>query len=68
MKKQTLLISINIITFLLILASALVFTKVLKGQLVENFIDEEQNHEMSFAENIANTLPWVEFKKLFRYH
>ena len=56
MKKQTLLISINIITFLLILASALVFTKVLKSQLVENFIDEEQNHEMSFAENIANTL------------
>ena len=56
MKKQTLLISINIITFLLILASTLIFTQVLRGQLVENFTEEEQNHEMAFAENIANTL------------
>ena len=56
MKKQTLLISINIITFLSILAAALVFTQVLRSQLVENFTAEEQNHEMAFAETIANTL------------
>jgi len=56
MQKRTLLISINIITFLLILGAALIFTQVLRGQLVENFTDEEQNHEMAFAETIANTL------------
>lgn len=56
MKKRTLLISINIITFLLILGAALIFTQVLKSQLVKNFTEEEQNHEMAFAENIANTL------------
>lgn len=56
MQKRTLLISINIITFLAILGAALFFTQVLKNQLVKNFIDEEQNHEMAFAENIANTL------------
>lgn len=56
MQKRTLLISINIITFLLILGAALIFTSILKGQLVNNFTNEEQNHEMAFAENIANTL------------
>jgi len=56
MRKQTLLISINIITFLSILGAALFFTQVLRSQLVENFTDEEQNHEMAFAETIANTL------------
>src|SRR3989338_8121331 len=56
MQKRTLLISINIITFLIILAAALVFTQVLRSQLVENFTEEEQNHEMAFAETIANTL------------
>ena len=56
MQKRTLLISINIITFLIILAAALVFTQVLRSQLVENFTAEEQNHEMAFAETIANTL------------
>mgnify|MGYP001561737776 CR=1 FL=1 len=56
MQKRTLLISINIITFLLILGAALLFTQVLRSQLVENFTQEEQNHEMAFAENIANTL------------
>ena len=50
------MISINIITFLCILAAALVFTQVLRSQLVDNFTDEEQNHEMAFAETIANTL------------
>jgi len=56
MQKRTLLISINIITFVCILAAALVFTQVLRSQLVENFTAEEQNHEMAFAETIANTL------------
>lgn len=56
MQKRTLLIAINIITFVLILAAALIFTHVLRGQLVKNFIEEEQSHEFSFAENIANTL------------
>ena len=56
MQKRTLLIGINIITFLIILAAALVFTQVLRNQLVENFTEEEQNHEMAFAETIANTL------------
>ena len=56
MQKRTLLIAINIITFLSILAAALVFTQVLRSQLVENFTAEEQNHEMAFAETIANTL------------
>lgn len=56
MKKQILLIAINIITFAAILGAALIFTQVLKKQLVKNFTDEEQNHEMAFAENIANTL------------
>ncbi len=56
MRKQTLLISINIITFLSILGAALFFTQVLRNQLVENFTKEEQNHEMAFAETIANTL------------
>ncbi len=56
MRKQTLLIAINIITFLSILGAALFFTQVLRSQLVENFTDEEQNHEMAFAETIANTL------------
>jgi len=56
MQKRTLLISINIITFVCILAAALVFTQVLRNQLVENFTAEEQNHEMAFAETIANTL------------
>lgn len=56
MQKRTLLISINIITFAAILGAALFFTQVLKSQLVNNFTDEELNHEMAFAENIANTL------------
>jgi len=56
MQKRTLLISINIITFLSILGAALFFTQVLRSQLVENFTEEEQNHEMAFAETIANTL------------
>ena len=56
MQKRTLLISINIITFLVILGAALIFTQVLRSQLVENFTEEEQNHEMAFAETIANTL------------
>ena len=56
MKKQTLLIAINIITFLLILVAALIFTGVLRGQLVDNFTEEEQNHEITSAESIANTL------------
>ena len=56
MQKRTLLISINIVTFVCILAAALVFTQVLRSQLVENFTAEEQNHEMAFAETIANTL------------
>ncbi|GEM_PF-2387642 len=56
MQKRTLLILINIITFLSILGAALIFTQVLKSQLVENFTEEEQNHEMAFAETIANTL------------
>lgn len=56
MQKRTLLISINVVTFLFILGSALFFTRILKNQLVKNFTDEEQNHEMAFAENIANTL------------
>ena len=56
MQKRTLLISINIITFLSILVAAFMFTQVLPNQLVENFTDEEQNHEMAFAETIANTL------------
>jgi len=56
MRKQTLLISINIITFLSILGAALFFTQVLRSQLVENFTVEEQDHEMAFAETIANTL------------
>lgn len=56
MQKRTLLISINIITFAAILGAALFFTQVLKSQLVENFIGEEQNHQVAFAENIANTL------------
>jgi hypothetical protein len=56
MQKRTLLISINIITGLSILAAALIFTQVLRSQLVENFTEEEQNHEMAFAETIASTL------------
>ncbi len=56
MQKRTLLIFINIITFVLILGSGLFFTRVLRSQLVKNFISEEQSHEMAFAENIANTL------------
>ncbi len=56
MQKRTLLIAINIITFLSILGAALFFTQVLRSQLVENFTEEEQNHEMAFAETIANTL------------
>lgn len=56
MQKRTLLFSINIVTFLLIFGLSLVFTQVLKGQLIESVIDEEQNHEMELAENIANNL------------
>jgi len=56
MQKRTLLITINIITFLSILGAALFFTQVLRSQLVENFTAEEQDHEMAFAETIANTL------------
>ncbi|MBI5046102.1 MAG: Cache 3/Cache 2 fusion domain-containing protein [Candidatus Niyogibacteria bacterium] len=56
MQKRTLLISVNIIIFLLVLAATLIFTQVLWGRLVENLIKEEQEHEMTFAGNIANIL------------
>lgn len=56
MQKRTLLIAINVITLLFVLAAALIFTQVLRGELVKNFIEEEQSHEMTFAENIANVL------------
>ncbi|MEK7548019.1 MAG: methyl-accepting chemotaxis protein [Patescibacteria group bacterium] len=56
MSKKTLLIGINIVTLLLIVVGGVVFSQRLKSQLVENFTNEELNHEMAYAENIALTL------------
>lgn len=56
MQKRTLLILINIVIFLSITVVGIGFLERLKYQVVNNFVGEEQNHEMAFAENIANTL------------
>lgn len=56
MSKKTLLIGINIVTLLVIVVGGVAFSQRLKSQLVENFTNEELNHQMAYAENIANTL------------
>lgn len=56
MQKRTLFIIINAVAFLSIIIVGIAFSERLKYQVVYNFISEEQDHEMTIAENISNTL------------